>query len=78
MIASSSENLNLSPAPERLHDRSRVFGLLQTLRNEDGCQIARIDGRDVVLPLEPHLSGFIGSKIGLMMDGEELHVRRLA
>jgi hypothetical protein len=64
------------PKLERLHDLSRVFGLLLSChQEEDDCQIARIDERNVVLPLSADLSEFMGQPIVLMMNREQCLVR---
>jgi hypothetical protein len=63
------------PKLERLHDGSRVFGILHSISGEDDCRIAQIGQRRVVLPSEPDLSGFMGQNIVLMMNRERCLVR---
>jgi len=63
---------------QKLRHCGRVFGLLQSIRIEDECQIARIGEKDLVLPMTPDLSSHISQRIGLAMIGETLYVRGLA
>jgi hypothetical protein len=63
---------------QKLRHCGRAMGLLQSIQSEEEYQIARIGEKDLVLPLQPDLSSFIGSRIGLAMIGEQLYVRGLA
>jgi len=67
------------PGPKlvRLHDMSRVLGRLVSVERleEDDCQIAKIDERNVVLPLNADLSEFMGQTVILMMNREQCLVR---
>jgi hypothetical protein len=63
------------PKLERLHDCSRVFGVLHSISAEDDCRIAQIGQRHVVLPSETDLSQFMGQPIVLMMNREQCLVR---
>ena len=63
------------PKLERLHDGSRVFGILHSISVEEDCRIAQTGKRRVVLPLEPDLSEFIGQAIILMMNRAQCLVR---
>lgn len=69
------ENINPLPVVEKLHDGSRVCGVLYTICSEEDYRIARIGRRRFVLPSEPDLTGFMGQKIVLTMDRERCLVR---
>ena len=81
MSGSISRDMSVSaacaPAFHKPHHCSRFFGLLEFVRLEEDCQIVRIDGDLVVLPLDLDLSQYFGQSIGMMGEGHRILIRRL-
>ena len=81
MIGSIGKEISVSdacaPVFHKPHHCSRFFGLLEFVQLEEDCQIVRIDGDLVVLPLDLDLSQYFGQSIGIMGEEHRILIRRL-
>jgi hypothetical protein len=67
-----------APLPEKLHHCCEVFGLLQSIRLAEDCQIAQIDQLLIVLPPDLDLAKYVGQMAGIVNVDGKYHVRGLA
>lgn len=79
VACASINNLPVPPSttPEKLRHLGRAFGFLSSVQPAEGCQIAQIGERLMVLPEDLDLSQYIGRRIGMMRYEDRILIRRL-
>jgi hypothetical protein len=61
--------------PERLCHGDAAFGVLSSLSQAEGYQLAQVGKRLIMLPQELDLTGYIDQRIGLLKIDQEFLVR---